>query len=577
MSAHDPNQPPLTYSRTAEHAALVADKDVRVPMRDGVELRVDVYRPKAPGGFPALLAFGNHNKDLQGLEFPRTFPSQPAGSPLWVGHLEAGDTRFFVSRGYVHVIGSARGMNQSAGVGSREWDSYDVIQWIGAQPWCDGQVGMIGVGAFAAEQFHAAKQRPPALKTLFAYDPRGAYGTLGSFREEYPGGVLHVFRYLQAHFSGAHHTQGAPGDLPAQVEQLWREAMANPDYRMYPHLFHVLSLKGQHMPRMFELLLDPYDHEEVVRQAEEAIAQIDVPVYTGAGWYGYTYKMHLCGAQNYFRLLKTPKRLVLAGPTPPARPLRALRNEMLRWYDHWLKGIDTGLLTEPAVKYWVMGENRWRCAADWPLPETVWTNLYLSSWERLSFEAFTADSLDEFVPPDVFAQMPPTQTRRIQTLRYATEPLGENLLVAGPIVLHLYASIDQDDTLWVVALKDLGVDGSERELSRGWLKASYRVLDAQRSLPYKPWHKLTREARRPVVPGEVNEYVIEILATANLFRIGHRICIEISSLDLPTGVAGATDIEYIPYHICVSKTVVHTIYHDARRPSRLVLPVAGNG
>jgi predicted acyl esterase len=84
---------------------------------------------------------------------------------------------------------------------------------------------------------------------------------------------------------------------------------------------------------------------------------------------------------------------------------------------------------------------------------------------------------------------------------------------------------------------------------------------------------LTRESRKPVVPGDVNEYQIEIMATANLFRKGHRICLEIASMDLPTGVAGATNAEYVPYHICSSRTVLHKIYHDAERPSHLLLPV----
>lgn len=116
-------------------------------------------------------------------------------------------------------------------------------------------------------------------------------------------------------------------------------------------------------------------------------------------------------------------------------------------------------------------------------------------------------------------------------------------------------------------------DLPERELVRGWLKASHRALDPRRSKPWKPWHKLTREAQQPVVPGEVTEYNIEILATANLFKAGHRICVEITSADLPTGVAGFTNVEYIPYHVCSAKTTVHRIYHNARYPSHLLLPV----
>jgi len=262
---------------------------------------------------------------------------------------------------------------------------------------------------------------------------------------------------------------------------------------------------------------------------------------------------------------------------------------MLRWYDHWLKGIDTGIMQEPAVRYFVMGANEWRHGDDWPLPETQWTKLYLSSWERLTAEPYVGASVDAYVPPDVFVQMPPTQTNRIQKLRFLTDPLPHDLLVAGPSVLNLFAAIDQDDTNWIIVLKDVGPDPSvrtaregereiptdlaERELTRGWLKASNRALDPQRSKPWKPWHKLTREAWQKVTPGQIEEYSIEIFATANLFRRGHRICVEITSLDLSTGVLGATNVEYIPYHVCSSRTVVHSIYHDPAHRSHLLLPV----
>ncbi|HEV7448357.1 MAG TPA: CocE/NonD family hydrolase, partial [Steroidobacteraceae bacterium] len=461
--------------------------------------------------------------------------------------------------------------------------------WIARQPWCDGNVGMIGIGAFAAEQFKLAKQQSPHLKAIFAYDGRGAYGPLGSFREEYPGGVIHLLRYLMDHFSGVHRNKGAPAQLSPPREASWREAMSNPDYRMYPHVLNVLQQKGQHMPQYFDVLLDPYDDEEIVEAAERAIAAIAIPAYVGSGWYGYTYKTHLSGAESYFRTLTGRKRLLLTGPAHLDRPLRALRAEALRWYDHWLKGIDSGMLAEPAVRFWVMGANEWRSAQDWPLPQTRWTKLFLNSWERLTPEPFASSSVDDFIPPDAFVQMPPTQTNRVAKLRYLSDPLPRDLLVAGPMVLNLFAAIDQPDTNWIIILKDVGPDMAvrtaregereisndllERELTRGWLKASYRALDPERSKPWKPWHRLTREAREPVLPGEITEYAIEILSTANLFRRGHRICVEITSHDLPTGVSGATNVEYIPNHICSSKTTLHKIYHDAQRPSHLLLPI----
>ena len=583
------DSPPPAYDREPTHHAMIAETDVAVPMRDGVKIAVDIYRPDSAGKFPALLAFAIYNKDFQTPEMAQAVPPQPAWSTLWMGPTEAGDTRFFVSRGYGHVIGMPRGVGKSEGGGARTWDCYDLIEWIAAQPWCDGNVGMVGISGFGAEQLNVARQQSPHLKAIFPFDPRGAYGALGGFREEYPGGVLHLFRYLIGHFSALHQHKGQPGELTPEKETLWRAAMNNPDYKMYPHIYNLLAQKGQHMPPYFDLLIDPFDSEAAVNKSEAEFANIMVPTYTGSGWYGYTYKTHLNGAQSYFENITAPKKLMFTGPAHLERPFHSFHHEILRWHDHWLKGLDTGVMNEPPVKFWVMGENAWRSAADWPLPETQWTKFYLRSWERLSPLPFTPASVDDEQPPDVFAQMPPTQTNTVQRLRYLSEPLARDLLIAGPIVLNLFAAIDQDDTNWIVILKDVGPDASvrtvregeralppnlpERELTRGWLKASHRALDPLRSKPWKPWHPLTRAAARPVVPGDVNEYAIEILSTANLFKKDHRICVDITCLDLPTGVGGATNAEYVPYHICSSRTTVHSIFHDGVRPSHLLLPV----
>jgi len=169
------------------------------------------------------------------------------------------------------------------------------------------------------------------------------------------------------------------------------------------------------------------------------------------------------------------------------------------------------------------------------------------------------------------------------------EPLQQDVMVVGPSALYLYASIDQEDTNWIIQLKDVGPDASmrsaapgrtmfptnlpERVIANGYLKASFRWLDPKRSKPWRPWRPLRKKDQKPVVPGEIIEYVIEVASTANLFGRGHRICVEISSMDMPTGSAGFTNSEIMPYHICSSKTTVHRIYRNEKHPSHILLPI----
>ena len=229
------------------------------------------------------------------------------------------------------------------------------------------------------------------------------------------------------------------------------------------------------------------------------------------------------------------------------------------------------------------GANRWRYSEDWP---------YLDSWERLRWEPFTPSSRDGIDAPDCFAQMPLSQTRTVQKLKYLTDPLPDDIEVTGPLSLHFWAEIDQEDTNWIIIIKDVGPDVSvqtaregemeppqvsEREVTRGWLKASHRAIDEGKSLPGQPFHPLIRRAQKPVATGEINRYDVEIAPTSNLFKRDHRICIEITALDIPTGVAGDSAVEYIPYHICSSKTTVQKIYRCQEYPSHLLLPVIPKG
>jgi predicted acyl esterase len=581
-----PAEPPCDYRAPASFRGRVRERDVMVAMRDGVRLCIDIHRPMTDERLPALLAIAPYNKEILSPEYAEVVPPQPAWSALWAGSVEAGDTDFLLARGYVHVVGTSRGNGKSQGGGSPAFDYYDLIEWIAAQPWCDGNVGMIGISAYGAAQLQAAAQQPPHLKAIFPFDPGPAYR---EFRDRNPGGVLHTFPLTIDSGSVAHGAQEQPGPLSEADERHWNEAMADPDLIMYHPLHNILTMRGQKSKLFFHTLINPYDSTDAIARAEATFKRINIPAYLGSGWHAQTYKSHLQGAQHWYQGIGATKKLMFTGMAHLERPFRAFHHEIIRWYDHWLKGRDTGVTDEPPVKVYVMGANRWRYSQDWPLPETRWTRYYLDSWERLRTEPFEPHSRDGNPQPDGFMQMPPTQTRTIQRLRYLTEPLTEDTLVIGPSALHLHAAVDQPDTNWIAILKDVGPDESirsarpgemalsadlpEREVSRGWLKASHHALDEARSKPWKPWHPMTREARRDIVPGEIIEYAIEMMATANLFRRGHRICLEITSLDLPTGVGGNTNVEYIPYHVCSSRTTVHHIYRDAAHPSHLLLPV----
>ena len=587
-----PEHIPGGYRREPSHTGLVIDRDVLVPMRDGVRLCVDVHRPETDEPLPALLAFAIYNKEIQTPEATAALPPQPAWSPLWTGPQEAGDTRFLVARGYVHVIGMPRGVGKSEGGGSREFDSYDLIEWIAQQPWCDGNVGMIGISGFGAEQVHVARQNPPSLKAIFPFDPRGAYGTLGGFREEYPGGVVHLFRYLVGHFGVFHQDRGAPGELPPEKEALWREAMEDPDYRMYPHVHNVVSMKGQHMPAWFEMLIDPFE-QPGTRRAQRGGVRADPrsrPTRDRAGTATRTRRTSRAPRRTGGTCATSTRSCCSLGPAHLERPFHGLHHEILRWYDHWLKGIDTGVLDEPPVRFWVMRRERvahrrrtGRCPRRSGRSSTCRAGSACAPSPSRPSRPTTASR------PTRSSRCRSSQTRDVAGLRFLSDPLPHDVLVAGPSVLNLWASIDQDgheldrDPQGRGA-RPVGADRArggvggagdlpERELTRGWLKASNRALDPERSTEWKPFHRLTREAAQPVVPGEVTEYRIEILATANLFKAGHRICLEITSMDRPTGVAGATNVEYVPYHVCSSRTTLHHIHHDTEHPSHLLLPV----
>jgi len=552
------------------------DKNVYVKMRDSVRIAIDIYRPDAKGKFPALLAMSPYGKDVQAIKVPpRPFNMEYVRS-------EAGDIEFFVTRGYAFVVADCRGTGYSEGrydicSQKEQEDGYVLVEWIGQQPWCNGNVGMIGISYYALIQFLVAAQQPPHLKALFAHDGwtdlyrdishHGGIPCVGWLPEWTAIGILSKCR--PDHPMPASKTLYSEKELKRRVEKLKSNNVIN----KHPLLYNVL-LFPEYMPLLFDWLVNeedgPYYWE---RSAYTKFDKVKVPVCLGSEMHAYPVVMHLPGAFRAWEGINAPKKLVIR-PEVPKRPFQEFHDEILRWFDYWLKGINTGIMDEPPIKIWVRGAEEWKIAHEWPLPETKWTKYYLESNGLLTQSQATGE-----VPPDTFHYKPILPVLETpypldpmpEYLSYTTDPLKQDTELIGPIALSLYASISSDDANFIIKIKDIGPDGSECVLSRGWLKASHREVDKKRSKPWQPYHPHTKPT--PVVPGQVYEYSIEIRPIANLFRKGHKIQLEIWGCDFPKEAMDLTLSWPTWNHLPNDKETSYKIYHTKMYPSYLLLPM----
>ena len=506
-----PEQSDVRYSIFPEYAK-------RLRMRDGVELAYDVMRPFAPGEkFPALLSWSPYTRQLQYTLVPN-------------GQNEAGLTEFWVPRGYAQVIVDVRGSNDSGGA----WDHWgpqeqadlkETIEFIAQQPWCNGRVGMVGVSYFAMSQLLAAEHQPEGLAAIFPYDAmtdiyRDAY---------YHGGIYsHWRRFWFQSLMFLNHTGGRVQDLSG-----------------FRHHFDRLLSDA-----------DPFDgpyYRE--RSSWPNLNKVEIPAYFGCDW--DFFNLHLRGAFSGWEGIpsSTPKKMLI-GPTPaPRRPFGAYHFEALRWYDHYLKDMDTGIWDGSPISLYLPGEGLWRGESEWPLARTDWRELYLDGEALAENPGRSGERSYTFVPGTAEAR------RGEPKLVWRTEPMSRPTEVTGPMVLKLIAATDQTDADWFIFVKDEAPNGTARLLTRGTLRASHRTVDPERSKPWQPWH--THDRSVPVTPGEAVEYGIEIVSTCNVFGEGHRLRLELSSSD------PATDLIYV--HDNLPHVATHTVLTGASG-SRLLTP-----
>jgi putative CocE/NonD family hydrolase len=506
--------------------------NVGIAVRDGTLLLADLFQPDAEGRFPALLSFSAYPRQIQDV-----------GAPL--GFIEAGATDFFVPRGYVHVIANARGTGGSGGSwslldGQEREDLFDLIEWIAAQPWCNGQVGMLGISYFAMAQLAAAVTKPPHLKAIAPL-----LTTDDVYEAVWHNGLLN-----SGFFSA---WLPAVGVLSQRPDAFWRSGRIS----LLRELLHIPAVhaKMQHLngEAIVSVLKDVFHShypeqpfgelwraaavEHPVRDAfwearntRPLLASIDIPVYLGAEWDNVP--MHLPSTFPAWAALRGNRhvRMALIEPGGFSWPWESLHVEVLAWYDHWLKGRDTGIVDGPAIRYQVPGAPGWREAADWPPPQAKLTPFALRSDGVLGEAEPAAGQRDYLYMPAGSGEPSNAPAHDLpDRLTWDTVPFDAPVEFAGEIELALDAKITALDTGWIAVLYDVPSQGDAVPITAGWLRASLSAIDPDQSRLGAP----VLPCRQPIaiVPGQATTYRIALVPNARHLPAGHALRLVIASAD----------------------------------------------
>lgn len=550
---------------------VFVDHHVAIPMRDGVILYADIYRPKAPGKYPVLVQ-----------RTPYSVQRAPVAYEEPV---------FFAERGYVMVFEDVRGRFESDG----KWepfrnegkDGYDTIEWAAKQPWSNGKVGMQGHSYGGQLQWRAALEKPPHLVTIF---PLVAATSL-----------YHNWITLNGAWRLAFNFGWGADRMESRVmENTGIRTMKNaPPSQLYKNILPHLPLIdmeeafGHHAQFYTDWIHHPdYDAYWKALNAEEHFEDIGIPVFTEGGWFD----IFTAGTQHGFigmshhgktEFSRKQSRLVI-GPWEHSvthktgdidfGPSAQLEREVfeLPWFDHWLKGTNNGVEADPQVTLFVMGKNVWRQEHEYPLARTQYRKMFLASDKRLSFDQPAANSQPDHYDYDPNNPVPstggnnccgvptlsgPRDQRPIESrpdvLGYTSEPLTKELEITGPVKVTLHASSDAPDTDFVAKLIDVYPDGRAYNVCEGIVRARYRDGADRPSL---------------LDPGKMYDFVIDLIGTSNVFLTGHRLRVDITSSHFPEFDRNPNTGE--PFGMSTKVRTAHqTIAHSADSPSYIVLPV----
>ena len=561
---------PQTTGRTYRNLSrpsfgIARDNNARVLLRDGVTLLADVHRPEADGRYPALIAASPYPRQMQDL-----------GAPA--GFIEAGATDFWVPRGYVHVIANVRGTGGSGGTfgffdPQERRDMYDLVEWAAAQPWCDGNVGMIGISYFAMTQLEAAVERPPHLKAIFPvavtadlYDAASHHGLASS-------SFITPFLSMMGLTSDRSDGFWRRNPVIAAARKILNTPRLHQKFATMNGEAAVTMMRGllkiPHTPHPWDdLWLDMMvkrplrDDWWADRNLLPLLENVDIPVYLGCDWENVP--LHLPSTFTAWKALAhNPNvRMALLGQFGLTWPWESLHTEALAWYDHWLKGADTGIMDGPAVRYVLPGAEGWHTSESWP-PAATYRQLALRADGSLADDEGRPGAREYLALGAGLNRSKASPIDPPSLLTWTSAPLPQALAVTGDIELRLVATATAMDTGWIATLQDISPDGAVTDVTAGWLRASLRTVDDAASRDGAPALPCTEAVAVPV--GEEVIYRIPLVANARRFGPGHRIALVLAGDDQDPASPAIMGFR----HAGVGTSSLNTV----SSASRLLLPV----
>ncbi|MGD2129145.1 MAG: CocE/NonD family hydrolase [Lysobacterales bacterium] len=549
---------------------IIVERDQAARMRDGVALYADVYRPAEPGTYPALLIRTPYNKALEAVSF----------IPV------------AVRRGYVVVVQDVRGEFKSEGhflpYTQEVDDGYDTIEWVAALPYVNGKVGTFGLSYPGAVQWMTAPSRPPHLVAMV---PAMTFANSRHF--VYDGGIFvsPILNWLLGRQAKERRERGLPFTTPGELQDAWTHNAGK--------WLMTLPLRDLAIMQDFPYWAEWIDHQDdgpywAPYDIEAQHNRVEVPVLNLTGWNDDSYGQP--GAiRNYMGMTKNGaterarrgQRLLIGpwthGVESTGRtsfrgrdygPSAAIdyNQTLLQFFDYWLRGVDNGFSTQPPIRIFVMGDNKWRFENEWPPARTEYEKLFLRSDNRLTRDAPAEDGLDQFVydprnavrlPAQVTYETEPGSwrmvTARRDVLTYTTPPLDRDIEITGQIIGKIWVSSTAPDTDFTLRLLDLAPDGAPSDFTAafGRLRARYRSTEHE-------------SAPQPLPRNQATELTISMGYTSNVIKAGHRLQVIVMGSVYPY-VHPNTWEPFTTWSQAVPAT--QTIYHDANHPSHVILPL----